>query len=147
MKAREEMKNITKRYLQESELLKLKMAQQHQIDIQQVGSIYGNQIETLTIRIDQLEKTNADLRAKYEDEIRSRQDMKHKYEIDISNLKNMVKKLKIQIGRVGDEFRLSIEGIRSSNMAMSSQLIVQIQDRKAKEGFFEIELKKLRQHL
>ena len=43
------------------------MAQQHEQDVKNVSRSYSAQIEVLSMRIDQLERISADLRARYEE--------------------------------------------------------------------------------
>ena len=123
--------------MRESELLKVKMSQQHELDVQEVSRSYRAHIDVFTVRVDQLEKINADLRVRYEEEIRLKQGLKQNFEIKVSQLKNLIKKLKLDLDKVSDEYRLSIEGIKESQMALSSHLIIDIQNKKIKENFYE----------
>ena len=66
-----------------------------------------------------------------------KQGLKQNFEIKVSQLKNLIKKLKLDLDKVSDEYRLSIEGIKESQMALSSHLIIDIQNKKIKENFYE----------
>lgn len=61
--------------------------------------------------------------------------MKQKFQIQISKLKSYIKKLKLDLDKVSEDFRLSIDGIKSQSMMMSSQLIVQLETKKNQQNF------------
>ena len=63
--------------------------------------------------------------------------MKQNFQIKLSQLKNLIKKLKLDLDKVSDDYRISIEGIKSSQMALSSHLIIDIKNKKIKENFYE----------
>lgn len=123
---RQRIKELTESHFKESELLKVKMALQHDVECREMTGVYEDRIDVLTERIKQLEDENSRVREIFEGEIRSKMKQRQKFEVDVSKLKNVIRKMKIELEGYGKELRLNIEGMKSQANSFSMSVLTEL---------------------
>lgn len=142
---REKLWEINQNSLQEIELIKVKMAQLHEADIQALVTLYEQKLESLSEEVSRKTKLIEDLRNDVHKEMQARLHLRKEYELQLSKLRSIVLDLKIQLAAVHVEMKENLTSLRSK-IDVASQSFIADRDLKNKNmKFYEEEMRKLRQ--
>ena len=139
---RTRLKENERSSLEECELLKIKMAQLHDADVENLSKYYENEVATLKMELNTIRESNESDREKIYDLLSENDELRKNFEVQISKQKAKIQDMKVKFAAARLQFKEQITSL-GTKMELTSQSLVRETEQKQRGAeFFEAEKRK-----
>ena len=126
---RKRLKDNERASLEESELLKIKMSQLHDADVENLSKYYENEVATLKMELNTIRESNNSDREKIYDLLNENDELRKNFEVEISKQKAKIQDMKVKFAAARLEFKEQITSL-GTKMELTSQSLVRETEQK-----------------
>lgn len=139
---RARLKESERSSIEECELLKIKMAQLHRGDVENLERFYENEVATLHLEVNTIKEAHTADREKLYTLLQENDELRKNFEVEISKQKAKIQDMKVKFAAARLEFKEQITSL-GTKMELTSQTLVRETEQKQKGAeFFEAEKRK-----